>query len=396
MQSDRWLGPGPIDADLLAEYRGTNVLVTGGAGAIGSNLTRVLAEAVGPRGRVLVLDSLTSSVRWNVPDHPSVTFVEGDILDESMLKRVFRERPSVVFHLAAFFANQNSVDHPERDLMVNGLGTLRLMELASMCRVERFVFASSGCSVYPQDAPLPVREGVTTIEMKTPYQVTKMLGELYGNYFHHQFDLPVVRARLFNSFGPGELPGPYRNVIPNFIYWALLGRPLPITGTGDETRDFTWVGDLVDGLLRAGVGPEAVGEAFNLAAGGEVRIADLAHAINDITGNESGTRHTPRRRWDTKRRQSADASKARELLGFRPRMHFHEGLERTVRWFRSHWGAIVEAASFAPGALPAVPEIEDARVPITAPAVPDLALGAAHVAHRALMSSAGLVAMEDS
>jgi UDP-glucose 4-epimerase len=134
---------------------GKLVLVTGGAGAIGSNLTRALATA---GARVIVLDDLSSSERWNVPSIPGVLFVEGDILDEVKLKRVFFERPQIVFHLAAFFANQNSVDHPERDLMVNGMGTLRLLEYAALTGVERFVYASSGCSIYGSSAPLPLRE----------------------------------------------------------------------------------------------------------------------------------------------------------------------------------------------------------------------------------------------
>jgi len=120
----------------LEKYAGQAVLVTGGAGAIGSNLTRALVKA---GAQVIVLDDLSSAERWNVPSLPGVMFVEGDILDEVKLKRVFFERPSIVYHLAAFFANQNSVDHPERDLMVNGMGTLRLLEYSVFTGVERFV-----------------------------------------------------------------------------------------------------------------------------------------------------------------------------------------------------------------------------------------------------------------
>src|SRR3972149_3189427 len=134
-------------------YRGKTVLVTGGAGAIGSNPARRLA-AVGAQG--IILDDLSSAERWNVPSLPGILLVDGDILDEVKLKRVFFERPRMVFHLAAFFANQNSVDHPERDLMVNGLGTLRLLEYSVLAGVERFVFASSGCSIYGSAAPLPL------------------------------------------------------------------------------------------------------------------------------------------------------------------------------------------------------------------------------------------------
>ena len=137
--------------------------------------------------------------------------------------------------LKAFFANQNSLDHPESDLQVNGLGTLRLLEYSALTGVKRFVYASSGCSIYGSHAPMPLKEDFMSLHLSTPYQITKMLGELYCNFFQHQYEVPVVKARFFNSYGPGEIPGQYRNVIPNFTYWAMSGKALPITGTGEET-----------------------------------------------------------------------------------------------------------------------------------------------------------------
>src|SRR5206468_12233376 len=142
--------------------------------------------------------------------------------------------------------------------------------------VKRFVYASSGCSIYGKDAPLPLTEDFVSLHLSSPYQITKMLGELYCNFFANHHALNVVKPRFFNSYGPGEVPGQYRNVIPNFIYWAMKGRPLTITGTGEETRDFTYVGDIVDGLLRSGQSEAAIGEEFNLASGVETRIVDLA------------------------------------------------------------------------------------------------------------------------
>ncbi len=193
------------------------------------------------------------------------------------LKRAFSEKPDYVFHLAALFANQNSIDHPETDLMVNGMGTLRVLLYSNRNDVDKFIFASSGCSVYGSQAPLPLKEDFVSLHLDTPYQITKLLGELYCNFFHDYYGLPVAIGRFFNVYGPGEIPGKYRNVIPNFIYWALHGQPLPITGTGEETRDFTFVEDIVEGVLRLGVIPEAVGEAVNLASGTETKIIDLAN-----------------------------------------------------------------------------------------------------------------------
>jgi nucleoside-diphosphate-sugar epimerase len=340
--------------DYIDCYNGQVVLVTGGAGAIGSNLTRALAEA---GAQVIVLDDLSSSERWNVPSMPGVLFVEGDILDEVKLKRVFFERPAIVFHLAAFFANQNSVDHPERDLLVNGMGTVRLLEYSVFTQVSRFVFASSGCSIYGSTAPFPLREDFMSLHLSSPYQITKMLGELYCNFFDHHYALRVVKPRFFNSYGPGEVPGQYRNVIPNFIYWAMKGRPLPITGTGEETRDFTYVTDIVDGLLRAGAMESAIGEEFNLASGVETRIIDLAHMINAATGNQAGITFTQRRKWDTKSRLLASVDRARELIGYNPETLFEQGLKNTIEWFRLHWDQIEAAARFGPGVSAAVREV---------------------------------------
>src|SRR5512136_568641 len=172
----------------LESYKGRAVLVTGGAGAIGSNLCRALAEA---GARVIVLDNLSSAERWNVPSLPGILFVEGDVLDEVKLKRIFFEQPSIVYHLAAFFANQNSVDHPEKDLMVNGMGTLRVLEYSLLTGVDRFVYASSGCSIYGSHAPLPLREEFMSMHLSSPYQITKMLGELYCNFFSNHYSLKV-------------------------------------------------------------------------------------------------------------------------------------------------------------------------------------------------------------
>jgi len=343
--------------DYLESYRGKIVLVTGGAGAIGSNLVRGLGAA---GARVIVLDDLSSAEPWNIPSIPNLLFVQGDILDEVKLKRVFFERPQIVFHLAAFFANQNSVDHPERDLMVNGMGTLRLMEYSVFTGVDRFVYASSGCSIYGNEAPLPLREEFMSLHLTTPYQITKMLGELYGNFFNHHYGLKVVKTRFFNSYGPGEVPGQYRNVIPNFIYWAMSGCPLPITGSGEETRDFTFVGDITDGLLRAGHFESAIGEEFNLASGRETSIVDLARKINAAVGNAAGIRHAERRKWDTKLRLLASVDKARRLIGYNPNTDFDGGLKATIDWFKENWDRIRASARFEPGVSSAVREVSSA------------------------------------
>jgi nucleoside-diphosphate-sugar epimerase len=329
--------------DYQSIYRNKKVLITGGAGAIGSNLSNALAE-IG--ADVLLLDDLSSAERWNVPKHPNVKFVHGSVIDEQDLKYVFFQEPEIVYHLAALFANQNSIDHPESDLMVNGMGTLKVLQYAKLVGVERVVYASSGCSVYGRETPLPLTEGFLSINLDTPYQITKMLGELYCNFFRNFYELATVRTRFFNSYGPGEIPGAYRNVIPNFIYWALNGQPLPVMGTGEDTRDWTYVTDIVDGLLRAGAMDEAIGEEMNLASGTETRVIDMAHLVNEFTGNQAGIKYIERRKWDGKSRLLASIDKAKRLIGYNPKMPFEQGLENTVKWFRDNWRNIQRTARF--------------------------------------------------
>ena len=326
------------------EYEGKVVLITGGAGCIGSNLARTLSSANAKK--VIILDDLSASYEWNIPRTPNIVFVKGSILDDEMLKRVFKEKPEYVFHLAAHFANQNSVDNPETDLLINGLGTLKVLQYAHLTGVKRFVYASSGCGVYGLNSKIPFKEDDISISLHTPYQVTKLLGELYTNYFYNLYNLPIVNARFFNVYGPGEVPGKYRNVIPNFFYWAMNGLPLPITGDGTETRDWTYVDDIINGLLAMGVKDEAVGEAINLGSGKEHRVIDLANIVNELTGNKAGVKYVERRNWDVKKRLLSSIDKAKKILGYEPKTEFEEGLKKVHRWFTENWENIKRSAEF--------------------------------------------------
>jgi len=328
----------------LDKYKGKKVLITGGAGCIGSNLTKVLIKV--EADKIIILDDLSSSEKWNVLTAPNVVFIEGSILDEEVLKRAFFEMPDFVFHLAAHFANQNSVDNPETDLMVNALGTLKVLQYCQLAKVKKFIFASSGCSVYGSQAPLPLKEDFVSLHLDTPYQITKLVGELYCNYFYNSYGLSVVICRFFNVYGPGEIPGRYRNVIPNFIWWALHNQRLLITGTGKETRDFTFVEDIVDGTLRAGVVPEAVGEAINLASETETRVIDIANTVNKLTGNNNGVEFVKRRDWDKITRRRAAIEKARGILEYNPKTGMKTGIKKTFDWIVENKEKIEASAKF--------------------------------------------------
>ena len=320
------------------------VLITGGAGCIGHNLAETLLA--GNPAQITIIDDLSASYAWNIPKDPRLTFVQGSILDDKKLDLAFSSNPDFVFHLAAHFANQNSIDHPEIDLLVNGQGTLKILQRSHQAKVKNFLYASSGCSVYGSESPLPLKEDYVSIHLDTPYQITKLLGELYCNFYHDYYRLPVVIARFFNVYGPGEMPGRYRNVIPNFIYWALHRQSLPIMGTGDETRDWTYVSDIVDGILRCATSEDAVGEAINLASGVETRVSDIADTINKMTANPSGISHLPRRDWDKITRRRASIDKASTLVGYRPRVRIQEGIENTTKWITANMSRINAEARF--------------------------------------------------
>ncbi len=330
--------------ELQEGFKDKTVLVTGGAGAIGGNLVRALDKL--DTKKIIILDNLSSSYEWNIPQGPKIQFIRGDILNDENLKWAFKSKPDIVYHLAAHFANQNSVDNPEKDLMVNGVGILKVLQYAQLVDVERFVYSSSGCGVYGLESKMPFEEHDVSIHLHTPYQVTKLLGELYTNYFNSLYSMPTVNARFFNSFGPGEVPGKYRNVIPNFFYWAMKGMPLPITGDGTETRDWTYVGDIVNGLLAMAIREEAIGEAFNLGASKEQRVIDMATMVNRLTGNPAGIVYKERRDWDVKTHLLSCITKAENKLGYRPQMKFEDGLEETHRWFVRNQDMIGKSAEF--------------------------------------------------
>lgn len=313
-------------------------VVTGGAGAVGSRLVRALLA--GGLRHVVVVDDLSSGYEWLLSDLDGVELVRADVCELPTLG--INGHDAWVFHLAAFFANQNSVDHPLTDLHTNGLGTLTTLQWAAEEGARRVVYASAGCSIAGHGIDGPIHEDMpVSLDLDTPYQITKALGEFYCNYF--ATSVSTVRCRFFNSYGPGEVPGRYRNVIPNFIWRALHNEPLVITGTGEETRDFVYVDDLVDGLVLAAGTDHAHRCAFNLGTGNETRVVDLAKAVIDACGSRSDVVYAPRRPWDRSAHRRADVSRARRVLGWRPTVSLEDGLDRTVGWFRSKTAQIETA-----------------------------------------------------
>jgi UDP-glucose 4-epimerase len=302
-------------------------LITGGAGAIGSNLAR---ELISRGHEVTVLDDLSSGYRDLVPQQ--ARFIEGSITDDKALAAAFELSPNYVIHAAALFANQNSVEHPQDDLTINGLGLVKVLERCVSGAVRKVLFCSSSC-VYGGKAVM--REDDLDLRPDTPYAITKWLGERYLRYWVDYYRLNAVAVRLFNIYGPGERPGRYRNVIPNFFDLAMRGEPLVITGTGEETRDFTFTGDAVAGMLGAIEAETTPGDIFNIGSGHATRIGDLAAKINALTGNRAPVRFVPRREWDHVPHRACDNARARQVFGFAPRVTLDEGLKQTLTWLKA-------------------------------------------------------------
>jgi UDP-glucose 4-epimerase len=331
-----------------AFYKDKVVLVTGGAGAIGRNLSERLA-LLGAK-KVIIFDNLSSSYAWNIPDYPNILFIKGDVRNDGDLMHAFHHHPEIIFHLAAFFANQNSVDYPLINEEVNIIGLIKLLEFSSISRyVEKFVFTNSEGGAYGEKCHLPYQEEDISVELGTPYYISKLSGEAYCRYYQNQYGLPTAIARLFNSYGPGEVPGQYRNVIPNFIYWAMQGKPLPLTGDEKMGRDFVFVDDTVNGILKIGSSEKTNGESINIASGKAVNIYELAKTINFKVHNKSGFNILQQRKWDKRNVIIGDPTKASELINFHANTDFEQGLDKTILWFKQNWRKIENSAEFPPG-----------------------------------------------
>lgn len=305
------------------------ILVTGGCGAIGSNLVRRLSRE--GKYDIYVLDDLSSSRALSQLEN--VEFIHLSITNNEKLMPFLAElKPNFIFHLAAHFANQNSVDYPVSDIKTNIIGFVHILESQRRNHyLEKIVYSSSSC-VYGNIELMVENTDVSPYE--TPYAINKYVGELYCKYYSEIHRLPTVCVRIFNTFGPGEYPGEYRNVIPNFIAKALRNEPLVITGTGNETRDFTFVDNTVDLLCKSAFSDYRAGEVFNGGTGVVYKISDIAKMIIALTDSESSISLTGARSWDHVSDRRSDISKSKEALGYSPMLDIENQLKVTCDWMR--------------------------------------------------------------
>ena len=312
----------------IMNLKGISTLVTGGNGAVGCNLVRKLLEQ---GSKVTVLDDFSQSDSGNLPKRQNLIIVKGDITDKKSLSKVFSKRFDYVFHLAARFANELSVKDPIEDLKVNVQGTLQVLLYASKQKPARFLYTSSSSLYGHQENPIMKEDMIPN--PSTPYATSKLTAEYYCKSIHKLYGMDYTIVRLSNSYGPYDPPGRFRNVIPNFFENAMSGKPLTITGTGKETRDFTFVEDCVDGIILAATKKAGRNEIFNLGTGKETQIRDIARLILDITNSRSKIKHKPMRSFDHVRRRKMDVSKAKRMLGYDPGTTIGQGLDKTYQWF---------------------------------------------------------------
>ena len=306
-----------------------NYLVTGGAGFIGSHLVEELVR----RGeRVRVVDNLITGKRHNLAHVPSVEFLEGD-LAELEVARSAVTGIDYVLHQAAIPSVPRSVEDPITSNRANIDASLNVLVAARDARVKRLVYAGSS-SAYGNTPTLPKVETMAPAPL-SPYALQKLVAEQYCQMFTNLYGLETVTIRYFNVFGPRQDPSsPYSGVISLFISALCDGRQPTIFGDGEHTRDFTYVANVVDGVLRACTADGASGEVINVATGGSISLNRLFHAVRQLVGATVEPKYAAPRPGDV-RDSLADISKARRILGYQPTVSFEEGLARTVAWYRS-------------------------------------------------------------
>jgi UDP-glucose 4-epimerase len=303
------------------------VLVTGGAGFIGSNLVRLVRESTG--ADVVVLDNLSSGYRDNL-DGQSLTFLEGDVRDADAVRSAI-DGCDTVFHFAASVGNTRSIDHPIADSQTNVLGTLNVLEAARHAGAGKVVYSSSA-GIFGELKTLPIRED-HPIEPDTPYGASKLGGEKLCLAYAKLYPIECVALRYFNVYGPHQRYDAYGNVIPIFAHRVLSGEPITIYGDGEQTRDFVNVRDVAAANLAA-ARTAGVSGAFNIASGTRITINRLADLVVAASGRRGTIVHGEPRKGDV-RHSLADISAARDAFGYDPGVTLDAGLPEYMAWCRS-------------------------------------------------------------
>lgn len=334
----------------MSGFSGSKILVVGGAGFVGSNLVNKLLT--NDLSKIIVVDNLLSADITRVSTDPRLQFIHASITEDKVLNQL-PEDLDYVFHLATYHGNQSSIEDPLKDHENNTLTSLKLFDKISRFKhLKKVVYSSAGCTVAKKTfdhADATVEQEDVSLYLDSPYQMSKIFGEFYGNYYFMRYGMPFVKARFQNVYGPGEILGAglwrgnantvWRNVTPTFIFKALHEQKLPLENNGIATRDFIYVDDIAEGLIACALkGKE--GGVYNIASGVETSIRDLALMINEITGNKAEIDLVPARAWDRSGKRHGDTSKSENELGFKAQVPLYEGLAKTIEWTKENMGTI--------------------------------------------------------
>jgi UDP-glucose 4-epimerase len=303
--------------------RNKKVLVTGGAGFIGSNLVRFLIDN---ENSVTVLDNFMSGYRSNLVPFPSVHIIEGDVRDKGAVEKAM-DGVEIVFHLAASVGNKRSIDHPITDAEINVLGTLQVLEAARKAGVRKIV-TSSSAGIFGELKTMPIKED-HPIEPDSPYGCTKLCEEKLCLSYAKLYAIEAVCLRYFNVYGQNQRFDAYGNVIPIFVFNMLRNDPIKIFGDGEQTRDFVHVNDVVQANIKA-ADSIGVSGAFNIASGSNVTINHLVKMITK-GNNAAKVEYTDERQGDV-RHSLADISLANQKIGYKPTVNLENGIAEYVEW----------------------------------------------------------------
>lgn len=304
------------------------ILITGGAGFIGSNLAKYFLKKGVP---VVVLDNLSTGYRENVPAHSDLTFVQGDILDPETLDRAILGCDRVC-HLAAAVGNVRSIETPAEDSRINVIGTLHVLDAARKTGIRKFVYSSSA-AIFGEPVAMPIGEE-HPLAPDSPYGVSKLAGELHARCYAKIYEMDVICLRYFNVYGPNQRYDAYGNVIPIFATKKRRGEPFTIFGDGEQTRDFVHVDDVAQANFLAATRPN-VGGTYNIGSGRSITVNHLAKIMNEA-GEEAAVKvhYTDARKGEVKH-SLADIGKARKKLGYVPSRELESGLADYMKWMRS-------------------------------------------------------------
>lgn len=313
----------------LDNYSKKRILVTGGAGFVGTNLVKKLSTL--KVDKIFVLDNLFTGYSENIQSLSNVEFVKGSVEDFDLLYSIIKNC-NIVFHLAA----RNiivSTKEPREDFKTNVFGTFNVLEACKIAGIERIVYTSSA-SVYGNAVHLPINEKDPLYPLN-PYAASKLTGEAYCNAYFETYNVAISIVRYSNVYGPFQTPNnPYCGVVSKFISNALNNLPLQIHGDGEQTRDFTYVDDVVDATILAGVNSRAIGETFNIATGVEISINSLAKIILEITNSRSSIEYVDKRDIDNVRKRVLSIEHARRILRWTPNTTLRVGIGKTVEWIK--------------------------------------------------------------